>query len=83
MEEDEDLVGDVDQELRHELERERRSSAVGLTVVDGGVDRADPQGEPVGHGVEAAVAEGVAAQQAPDGEERAAAAPKRGSTPTA
>ena len=57
---------------------------VGLAVVVGGVDRAGAEREALGDGVEAAVAEGVAAQQAPGGEERArAATPKRSTDSTA
>ena len=57
---------------------DRRDHDVRLTVVVGGVDRADPQREALRDRVEAAVAERVAAQQAPGGEEqRRAATPKR------
>ena len=59
-------------------------SRVGLAVVLGGIDRPDPQREALRDRVEAAVAEGVAAQQAPGGEEQArGAAPKRSIASTA
>jgi hypothetical protein len=40
---------------------------VHLTVVDGGINRADFEREVLGHGIKTAVAEGIAAKQAPTG----------------
>ena len=68
VEELEDRVGDVDQRLQDV--RRSGSRARLAVVVLGRVDRADPQGEAVGDRVEAAVAERVAAQQAPGGEQQ-------------
>ena len=69
VEELEDRVGDVDQRLQDVGDRDHASR---LPVVLGRIDWADAQGEPLRHRVEAAVAEGIAAQQAPGGEQQAA-----------
>ena len=67
VEELEDRVGDVDQRLQDVGDGDHGCS---LAVVGGGVDRADPRVKRSRHRVEAAVAERIAAQQAPGGEER-------------
>ena len=72
VEEDEDLVGDVDQELRGELESERQHQAFTSPWYSAGSTGPTAQREAVRDRVEAAVAEGVAAQQAPGGEQEAA-----------
>ena len=60
-----------------------RDHGVSLTVavVVGRVDRADAQGEALRNRVEAAVAEGVAAQQAPAGEQHAPQRRRSGGSP--
>ena len=71
VEELEDAVGDVDQRLQDVCVGQDQDAR--LPVVVGRMDVAEAaQGKPVRHRIEAAVAEGVAAQQAPGAENQAA-----------